>query len=176
MANIILIGMRGSGKSSIGRYVAELAQMDFIDTDQLIEQKNNLSIPDIVKQHGWDHFRQLEAEVIQNLNPVNSVISTGGGVILNPQNTTKLKQLGTVIYLEATPEVLAERTKNSDRPALKEGLSLEQELAKLLEERQEFYTQAADITINVNQNSNDGQKDRQDKAELIIQMVNLNLS
>lgn len=173
MTNIILIGMRGSGKSSLGKIVAELAKMDFMDTDQLIEAKANKSIPEIVGQHGWDHFRKLEAEVIQELNPQNSVISTGGGVILNPQNTIKLKQLGTVVYLEATPEVLAERTKNSDRPVLKEGLTLEQELAQLLEERQNLYHQAADITINVNHNSEDKQKDRQSKAELIIQMVNL---
>jgi shikimate kinase len=173
MANIVLIGMRGSGKSSIGKHISKTANLDFIDTDELIENKAQLSIPEIVKQHGWDNFRELEAQIIQELNINNSVISTGGGVILNPNNTSKLKGLGTVVYLEASPEILAERTKNSDRPPLKDGLTLEQELTQLLDERQELYSNAADITINVNQNSDNKHQDRQAKAELVIQMVNL---
>lgn len=175
MANIILIGMRGSGKSSIGAKLAELIDRDFLDTDHMIEKVSNIAISSMVEQQGWEYFRQVEKNITANLDKLNNtVISTGGGIVTDPENIENLKKAGKVIYLEASPDVLIERLLTAKaRPSLMPGLTLEEEVHALFKEREELYRQAADLTINMDQQSEDHQKDHQEKAEVILSTLNL---
>jgi len=170
--------MRGSGKSAIGRTLAKIADYNFIDTDKQIVEQAGKTIPEIVAQEGWPAFRKLETSICQNLTQFNdTIISTGGGIITSPENIEILKGLGTIVYLEGSPEALAKRIKKSkNRPSLKEGLTLEAELEAVLKERSAIYQSTADITINTDISSNNKEQDLQNKAELILSLVNVKLN
>ena len=97
--NIILTGMRGSGKTKLGRLLGRLLGRRFIDTDELIERNAKMPIVLLVKRRGWDYFRRLERNVIQKLrNEKNAVIATGGGTLVNLKNAEILKRNGKVIF------------------------------------------------------------------------------
>ncbi len=148
MGNIILVGMMGSGKTTVGRVLAHLTGRNFIDTDYLIEKKAGMSISDIMKMRGEDYFRRIEKDAIMSLMPGQpSVISTGGGSVLDNDIFLFLKSIGTVVYLKASASVLYKRTVNSDvRPLLREGdkFSIIQEL---LQKREARYLES-DIIID----------------------------
>ena len=141
MTNIILIGMRGSGKSVLGRKIAKTMKREHVDTDREIEKQERSSIAAIVKNKGWNYFRKTEKYVIRRISKFdNKVISTGGGVILDKENLHKLKKNGVFVYLEGSAEVLAARIEgDSERP------DLGKEVAELLEDRRPKYEAAADI-------------------------------
>ncbi len=141
--------MRGCGKTTIGRILAEELNKHFVETDYLITQKVGMSIPEIVKKHGWDYFRKEESEIAQEVSELtNAVISTGGGVILNQKNVESLKTKGKLIYLKATVETLLTRIGvDPNRPALTDKKNLKEELEQLLLERKGLYEQAADEII-----------------------------
>lgn len=123
MTNLILIGFKNSGKTSVGKLFAEKSNMMFIDTDDLITQeyykKNRvlLNCREIVLKHGEDYFRDLEKKIISDLvcldkdknNTNNYIIATGGGCVLYPENVNKLKKLGKLVYLSISYPVLLER-------------------------------------------------------------------
>lgn len=146
--NIILIGLRGSGKTHIGKLLAEKLNQNFLDLDEELEKSAGKTIKEIVEENGWEHFRALENDLIANLQTENTVIATGGGAILNPENVTKLKSLGKIIYLHCSPEICAERIKEDDnRPPLSDK-SLEEEMRELYEKRHPIYQEIADLTID----------------------------
>jgi len=173
MKNIVLIGMRGSGKSKIGKKLAKITKREFLDTDQLIEKEEHRTIPEIVKDNGWDYFRKVESEVIAEISEKEDiVISTGGGAILNKENIKNLQRNGIIVYLKADPVTLAQRIKNStNRPALKEGLNLIDEMMELLKERNPIYESTADATADVSTQSEDKEKDIKLKAQAILELV-----
>ena len=105
MNNVILIGFMGSGKSSVGRVLANKLERKFIDMDDEIELGEEQTINEIFSEYGEDHFREVETSYLEKLlTKKNKVISTGGGVILKEENIAILKRIGTVVFLHRTAE------------------------------------------------------------------------
>lgn len=118
--NIFLVGLMGAGKSTVGRLLARRLSKRFVDTDHEIEKRNGVTIPVIFEIEGEDGFRRREQEVLTDLAQEQGlVLSTGGGIVLRPENREALRNHGFVVYLNARPELLAERTKHDrSRPLL----------------------------------------------------------
>ncbi|MFH0703143.1 MAG: shikimate kinase [bacterium] len=146
--NIILIGLMGCGKTTIGRLIAEKLNKKFVDTDELIEKEMQKNINEIFKLYGENFFRELESKIIKKITlEINQVISTGGGIVEIPENIECLKQNSMIFYLYAPVEELFRRIKNeNNRPLLKNDNPLET-LEKLLNKRERFYNRA-NIKIN----------------------------
>ena len=146
--NIILIGLMGAGKTTVGRYMANLWAMNFIDFDEEISKNLKMSINEIFKKYGERHFRKLEKGAIQKYSTCkNFVISTGGGIVEDIENIENLKKIGCLVYLKAAPEVLYERIKDdTSRPLLKTK-DPKRELFAIYEKRRKNY-EMADIMVN----------------------------
>ncbi len=124
---IVLIGMMGCGKTTVGKLLAKKAGYDFVDTDLEIEKSENMSIPNIFNEHGEQYFRKIEKnKILEFINGKNLVLSLGGGAFEDEETRKILKKNGTVIYLKATPECLFERIKTAiHRPLLHKNFSVE---------------------------------------------------
>ncbi len=149
--NIVLVGLMGAGKTSVGQELARKLNADFIDTDEVIEKKTGAKISEIFKNKGEVFFRELEKNTIAEIvNEANKVISTGGGSLENLENLNNLKKNGVVIYLKTTPEVLFERIKlETHRPLLHTENPL-QKLKDLLEKREKNYLLSDIIVLTEN--------------------------
>ena len=148
---ICLIGMPGSGKSTIGKLLSEKLKYSFFDTDQEIEKREKNKIKNIFSIKGEDYFRSVETQVFNELiEKKKIVISTGGGLILN--NLEKLK-LSFNIYLYCNIDVLIQRaSRNNLRPLLSQNTPLQ--MTNLFNERKDIYIKIADVTINATDNQN----------------------
>lgn len=153
-SNIFFIGLRGSGKTTLARQVAEHLGAEFRDTDLLIRDRAGQSIADLVQSKGWDAFRDLEQSVLEELCAQSGqVVATGGGIVLRAQNRERLKQSGQVFYLMANPVLLASRLREQatdHRPELTE-LDLEQELRHTLQEREPLYYETLHFILQADQ-------------------------
>ena len=149
--NISLIGMMGSGKSTIGKLLAENLSFSFIDTDEEIVRLEKTSINEIFEKKGEDYFRQIEKNVLEAIiQNDNMVISTGGGIIKLDDNIHNLKEKSKVFYLKVRPEILYNRVKNnSERPLLNVD-DMKNRIINLLNERNKKYEQAH-VIINAEQ-------------------------
>ena len=147
--NVVLIGYRGTGKSTVGKAVAVRLGRPLVSTDKEIIRRAGSSIPDIVAAHGWNYFRDLESAVCQELAGQNNlVIDTGGGAILRQQNVDVLKRNGRLIWLTASVETIAARIGgDTQRPSLTGTKSHVEEIRDVLTERTPKYQAAADLTI-----------------------------
>ena len=147
--NIVLIGYRGVGKSAVGRVLAQRLRRQLVSTDAEVVKRAGLSIPKIVEQQGWEHFRDLESAVCLDLAGRDDlIIDTGGGAILRPQNVEVLKQNGRFWWLTAGVETIGRRIgHDSQRPSLTGARSFVDEIAEVLAERLPKYQAAADWTI-----------------------------
>ena len=151
--NIVLIGFRGAGKSTIGKLLADNLKREFVDTDEYIESTTGKTIKDIFEEGGEKGFRKIEAETIAKLSKKdNMVIAAGGGGVLKEENVKNLKNNGYLILLEATPEIIHNRLTHDEkttqqRPSLTNKTPFE-EIKHLIEHRQRFYEDAADNTIS----------------------------
>lgn len=147
-SNIALIGFMGAGKSSVGRLVAEQLGFTFLDTDELIEARVGKTITAIFEQEGEAAFRELERKVAVELEArTQTVISTGGGLPVNPDNLASLKRHAMLVYLWASPEKIWERVRDqTHRPLLKDANPLEK-IRALVAAREPFYRQA-DVLLN----------------------------
>jgi shikimate kinase len=143
--NIVLIGYRGTGKSSVGMLLAERLKRELVSTDAEITRRANLSIPDIVSRHGWDHFRDLESEVCRDLaGKDHLVIDTGGGAILRPQNVRALRTNGRLFWLTAgVPTIVSRIQTGTERPSLTGAKSFTDEVDEVLRAREPQYAAAA---------------------------------
>jgi shikimate kinase len=148
MKNVVLIGFMGTGKSRVGHMVARQLGLRFIDTDELIVERLNMSISDIFSRLGEPKFREIEKQVVADTaSKEGQVIATGGGVPLNEDNVKNLKQTGILICLTASPEIIYRRTMRSDsRPLLRGDEKMEQ-IRTLLDSRQLYYA-AADHEVD----------------------------
>jgi len=141
--NIVLIGLMGSGKSSVGRCIAQKSGMEFIDTDELIVQKAGKPISKIFEDDGEPIFRDIEAETVLNASQKQGcVVSTGGGAVLRDENVENLKKNGVLFFLQASPETLYERIKDDDSRPLLRGDDPVGILRRILTAREPFYGQA----------------------------------
>lgn len=148
LVNIALIGFMGTGKSSVGRLVADALRFTFLDTDTVIEARAGKPITEIFAQEGEPAFRQMEAKLVEELaRRERTVIATGGGLPVNPANMASLKTHALVVCLWASPEKIYERVKHqTHRPLLNVPDPLER-IRALLAAREPFYRQA-DVLIN----------------------------
>ncbi|MEK6559228.1 MAG: shikimate kinase [Planctomycetota bacterium] len=151
--NIILIGFRGTGKTTIGRILAQRLDKEFIDADEFLEQKEGRTIKDIFGEGGEKLFREIEARIITELYLLdNKVIASGGGVILGEENVRRLKKNGILILLDADVDTIYKRISEDvvaqqRRPNLT-NWDRYQEIEYLLEYRKPFYDKAADFVLN----------------------------
>jgi shikimate kinase len=146
--NIILCGFMGTGKSSVGKKLAELSGYDFWDMDSVIETEAGMTIPQIFSSRGEPAFRALEAGMVERITQLTGhIVATGGGTVVNPDNLKKLKECGFIITLAADiPTILKRVGSGDDRPLLKEG-DREERIRSLLELRAQAYGKA-DITLD----------------------------
>lgn len=129
--NIFLVGLMGAGKSTVGRILARRLGKRFVDTDHEIEKRNGVTIPVIFEIEGEEGFRRREQELLADLaQEQDLVLSTGGGIVLKPENREVLRNHGFVVYLNARPELLADRTKHDRTRPL---LNVEDPLTRLRE-------------------------------------------
>ena len=155
--NIVLIGYRGAGKSTVGKLVAARLGRPIVSTDREIVRRAGSSISDIVAAHGWEYFRDLESTVCQELaGRDNLVIDAGGGAILRQKNVDVLKRNGRLIWLTASVETIAARIgSDTQRPSLTGTKSHVEEIREVLNERMPKYQTAADVTIATDDRSID---------------------
>ena len=146
--NILLIGFMGCGKTTVANALHDAYGMDIIDTDALIADREGMSISDIFAQKGEEYFRNLETQLLIELQGVeNTVISCGGGMALREVNVAEMKKAGRVVLLTASPETIYERVKDDhSRPLLENNKSVEF-IADMLEARGPKYRAAADIVV-----------------------------
>lgn len=145
-SNLVLIGMPGSGKSTVGILLAKRTSHDYIDTDVLIQSVEHRSLQDILDQEGYLRLREIEARVLLGLNVENHVISTGGSAVYSDAAMQHLRKHGTCIYLDVQVETLRKRITDYETRGI--AKRPEQSFADLFEERTRLYRQYADITIN----------------------------
>jgi len=147
--SIALIGFMGTGKTVVGKAVAEKLGKDFVELDVLIEQKAGKPISEIFQQDGEVAFRELEIEVIKRVTEnKKQVIACGGGVILNKINIDRLKKDSVIVYLTASPKVILERVSDDEERPLLQVTNPALTIQELLRFRKPFYEQAADIRID----------------------------
>ena len=147
--NIVLVGYRGAGKSSVAKVLAQRLTWPLISTDAEIVKKAGLSVPEIIQKRGWDYFRDVESQICQRLGKKDrTIIDTGGGVVLRKENVAALRERGRVFWLTAEVPTIMERIKHSkDRPSLTQKKSYVDEVEEVLNERIPMYKAACDHII-----------------------------
>jgi shikimate kinase len=165
--NIILTGFMATGKSEVGKELARLLEMEFIDTDDLIEEKVGMKISEIFAKKGEKFFRDLEAEIAKAVGSWdNYVIGTGGGIVLKQKNIDFLKKNGKIVNLKTSVEKILQRiSKSSVRPLLNVK-DKELEIEKLLVKRKPYY-EKCDFVVDTTETT------PEDAAKKIIKMLNL---
>lgn len=146
--NIVLIGFMGAGKTTVSDYLSTMFAMEVVEMDQVIAEREGMSIPDIFATYGEEYFRNRETELLMEMQQhKNAVISCGGGAALRKENVVEMKKNGRVVLLTASPETIYERVKDStDRPVLNGNKNVGY-ITDLMEKRREKYEAAADVVI-----------------------------
>jgi shikimate kinase len=151
--NVALAGFMGVGKSSVGRQVAAELQFEFVDTDEVIETRTGVKVSEIFAMHGEAAFRKFEHELVAEMvSWSNKVISTGGGLVVNPENLASLKTHSLVVCLWATPDTIYQRTKHQTHRPLLQAADPLAKIRELLATREAAYKQA-DVLVNTEQRS-----------------------
>ena len=147
--NLFLIGMMGSWKSTVGRELSKVMDMEFVDTDDAIEEINEMKMADIFKEFGEKRFREMEkAFFIEKAKQPGQIFSTGGGIILRKENRKVLQNYGICFFLEASPQTLADRIHNTTkRPLLIDSDNIEDRLQNIWQDRSQFYKDCAHHVI-----------------------------
>lgn len=150
--NIVLIGMSGAGKTTIGKNLSRKLDYSFFDTDELVVDHMEMSIDKIFERYGEKKFRSIEEKVIRDISSEDkSIISTGGGSIINKGNIKNLKMNGRIVFLEGEMETLIGNLKKSHikRPLLTSNETLKSDMRKIYKVREDLYRNYADIVIKV---------------------------
>jgi shikimate kinase len=145
----ILIGMMGVGKSAVGRELAVRTGREFIDTDLLLQNRLGRPVSQLFHIYGESAFRDHESSLLRTLEPSSSILSTGGGIVVRPENWAELRRLGIVIYLRASEQEIIDRlTTSKKRRPLLEVENWEERLRNLLAQREPIYQQA-DVVVQL---------------------------
>ncbi len=147
--SIVLIGMMGAGKSSVGRWLQRRAGLDLFDLDKTVAKRFGLTIPEIFEKFGEEKFREAETEALRAFTPEKpTIVVTGGGTILRNENVDLLKRLGFIIWLQADEGTLFERaSRRGNRPLLRTE-NPRKRMEELLSERIPLYERAADFRVD----------------------------
>ena len=158
--------MMGMGKSVVGKALEQKTGLPRFDTDEIISSKSKMPIKEIFSIHGEEHFRNLETETLRSMSLEEpAIIVTGGGIVLRAENVDLLRQLGTVVWLDADEATLRTRIRGlSDRPLLQTA-NPRAALSEVLAAREPLYRRAADLRVDVSQ------KNPQQIAELILENI-----
>lgn len=156
--NLVLIGYRATGKTSVGARLAEALHRPFVDLDQVLVREAGRSVADIVAQGGWAEFRRLEKELVARYRDARGlVLATGGGVVLDPNNVAALRENGILIWLVADPAAIQARLaqdqpRDANRPSLT-GEDTVREVLEVLEARAPLYQAAAQMSVDTTHRS-----------------------
>lgn len=171
--NLVLIGMPGSGKSTVGVILAKALTMPYLDSDILIQLTEDCSLQDIIDNEGYMVLRQIEEDVLLGIDCENHVIATGGSAAYSEKAMLHLKQNGIIIFLDASLLTLRERIHNYETRGL--AKRAEQSFADLFQERFELYTKYADISIDSNNRTQDQVcDDIYDQLQIVMARLNTN--
>ncbi len=151
--SLILVGMPGAGKSTIGLLLAKHLAKDFVDTDLLIQLSAGKTLDDILREQGYLALRELEEQVLLNAQYSNHIIATGGSAVYSSAAMQHLRQFGLVVFLDVTQESLEKRIHNMDTRGI--AKRPEQSFADVFHERRELYLQYADVVIDGSHKSQD---------------------
>ncbi|MDP3988252.1 MAG: shikimate kinase [Candidatus Levybacteria bacterium] len=170
--NIVLIGMRGSGKTTIAKLLSKKLNKEFLELDDILVKKEGSSIRELVSKKGWDYFRDKESEIVKEVLSLNNkIISTGGGVVVRNQNIETLRKNGVLIYLKASLNTLLKRIgEDKNRPPLTDKKNTREEIEEVLRGREELYKNSADEIIVT-----DDLNEEQTAVQIIKQLNNLTM-
>src|SRR6266550_894908 len=158
--------MMGTGKSVVGKVLEEKTGFARFDTDEIISSKSKMQIKEIFSIHGEKHFRDLETKTLRSISLEEpAIIVTGGGIVLRAENVDLLRQLGTVVWLDADEATLRARIQRLDNRPLLRTANPEVTLSELLEARQPIYKSAADLRVDITK------KNPEQIAELILNNI-----
>lgn len=161
MKPIYLIGFMGAGKTTIGKELASCLNQDVIDTDEEIVMREKKNINDIFEEHGEEYFRNLETLILNEFDNRAGIVTTGGGIVVKPENRKKLNEKGIVFFLYASPEEIFKRIENDhSRPLLKGDKK--RLIQELYEKRMPLYKETAHVVIDTT---------NKDKAEIIQEII-----
>jgi len=147
--SIVLIGMMGAGKSSVGCCLQRRTKLALADTDEMVASKFGISIPEIFSKYGEQRFREAETQALRELTPAKrTIIVTGGGIILREENVNFLKRLGIVVWLDGNEETLFERASRSGNRPLLHRQNPPEAFARMLQARQPLYAKVANIRVD----------------------------
>lgn len=148
--NIVLIGFMGAGKTTLGRWISENANMQYIDTDDYIENLEGAAISEIFAAKGEEYFRDLETAALKKMceNLEGAVVSAGGGMPVREENRRLMRSLGTVVYLRASEDELAKRLEGDVKRPMLAGADLKQRIHELMQKREQMYLAASDIIVD----------------------------
>lgn len=146
MDNIILVGMPGAGKSTIGLLLAKELAKDFVDTDLLIQLREHSTLQDILDRHGYLHLREVEELVLLEIHVNNHILATGGSAVYSERGMLHLRSLGKVVFLDVSLAELRSRITNYDHRGI--ARRPDQSFDDLFTERRALYQRYADITVD----------------------------
>ncbi len=148
--NIVLVGLMGSGKTTVGRRLAHELNKDFFDTDHEIIDKTGVTIDHIFDIEGEEGFRERESKILENLCQMSNIIlATGGGIVILPKNRKILRNTGLVVYLSSSVDQLLRRTaKSKTRPLLENSTDRKKTITELVEARDVYYREVASIVVD----------------------------
>ena len=154
MKSIYLIGFMGTGKSTVAYELRKKTAAILVEMDQVIEEQQKKTIPEIFDEFGEEYFRDIETDLLLSFEQEdNLIVSCGGGSVLRDANTASMKKHGKIVWLTATPETVYERVKNStNRPVLNGNMNVEY-IRELMEKRRARYEEVADITVSTDEKS-----------------------
>lgn len=169
--NIFLIGFMGTGKSTIAGCLSRMLGLEQIEMDSSIEQQQQMKITQIFEEQGEAYFRDLESELLMELQKKKQlIVSCGGGAVLRPLNVEHMKRNGRIVWLTATAETVYSRVKDStDRPVLNHNMNV-QFISELMEKRRELYQSAADLIVQT-----DGKSAAGIAQEVMLKLLELDL-
>ncbi len=170
--NIFLIGFMGAGKSTVAAELQEKMEMERVEMDQMIVERQGMPISEIFDTYGEAYFRDLESNTLIDLQKQKQmIVSCGGGVVMRDENAAHMKKNGRVVLLTAEPETIFDRVKDSkERPLLNDNMNVEF-IRGLLEKRRPFYEAAADITV-----ATDGKDAAEICGEIISKLIALDIA